>query len=393
MFFTPSQSFSDLMESELQESQNENNSLLRTLIPDEGTIKHYLCDEPSAYSCRQFSSLLTSTMEIVQNDCSDMELDQLIHDQSTPELLSTSTPDSSGNNLPDILSNRQLVTNTRRENLKLNFILLVKHGYKLTLTLNTDNSQVTETWHSNVVKQILATQFSSISLKSEYMSKQLTLDRFERLYMDEAITAFQGKTNFHLTLSLSDKSNSKLKANPNALASMCNGIRGFRKLERCDKITLLSNTFYDLFLMKGIVNYDPAIDGWEFPESGLTFDRRDVFLFDRFLNDGLTHIIETFPDRFRNDPKAVLLIYLLIIFNPDLPDLKHSEIVRYEQLTYVYLLGRYLRTVCDSDCEASDNHYRLMAKIDQVKLLRKKLVKQLPLMMIGSLENSISNAI
>ncbi|XP_025016990.1 uncharacterized protein LOC112539048 [Tetranychus urticae] len=277
------------------------------------------------------------------------------------------------------------------DNLKLNFIALVKRGYKLSLSLNTDNSEVDEPWNPDVSQKILSVSFSSLSLIAEYLSDDTKLNGYETLLMDEACVAFKGQKCMNLLANLNDRR--RAKASPDKLISICNGIKGFRKIETSDKITLLSNIYYHLHAMDGIVNYDPTIDGWDAPASDFKFDRRDTFLFNPFAHDAVVHVIETFPDQFRNDINVIILMYLIIIFNGDISGLKHPEIIRHEQFSYIYLLRRYLGTIFESDCEASDNHYRLMAKIEQLRLLTAKAKKELFLLLNEPMEETISKAI
>ncbi|XP_015789987.1 nuclear hormone receptor HR96-like isoform X1 [Tetranychus urticae] len=270
----------------------------------------------------------------------------------------------------------------------MNFIHLVKHGYKMSLSLNT-NSEIDEPWNANVGQKILSVYFSTLSLRSEYWPDDVKLDGFESLLMDEAYAAFKGQR----YLNLFALNNDRMRACPDKLISICNEIKGYRKILTSDKITLLFNMYYHLHTMDGVINYDSTIDGWDYPASDYKFDRRDTFIFNRSFHDGLNYVIETFPDRFRNDINVIILIYLIVIFNGDTTGLKCPEMIRHEQFSYIYLLRRYLRTVCESDCEASDNHYRLMVKIEHVRLLTEKTKNKFLRLLHEPLLETITKAI
>uniref|UniRef100_T1KHT9 Uncharacterized protein n=1 Tax=Tetranychus urticae TaxID=32264 RepID=T1KHT9_TETUR len=120
-------------------------------------------------------------------------------------------------------------------------------------------------------------------------------------------------------------------------------------------INLLSNIYNSLNLMEAVLNYDATIDGWDVSNynqlelflrtgslifvflrhsqfAGFKYDRRDTFIFNKHLHDGLVHVIETFPDRFRNDINVIILMYLIIIFNADIIGLKYPEMIRFSHI-------------------------------------------------------------
>ncbi|XP_015786983.1 uncharacterized protein LOC107364175 isoform X2 [Tetranychus urticae] len=343
---------------------NQSLALLNAFCSDEDTVKSYLIDGD-----QNNGQFLDSSMKTYDNYTENLlNFNDQSHGRWTIENLTSAQASISSCMNNDSLAVKSPLwpkINDEKFNLKSNFILLIERGYKLILSLNTDNSEVEEPWNPDVSQKILAVSFSSLSLRSEYLSDDTVLNGFESLLMDEAYAAFKGQRCLHLFTDLSNRS--LAKAIPDWLISICNEIKSFRKIETNDKITLLSSNYNHLNLMEGIFSYDATIDGWGF--SGFKYDRRDTFLFNKFLHDEMVKVIETFPDRFRNDINVIILMYLIIIFNADIIGLKHPEIIRHEQFSYIHLLRRYLRTVCESDCEASDNHYRLMAKIEQLRLL------------------------
>ncbi|XP_015787056.1 uncharacterized protein LOC107364239 [Tetranychus urticae] len=242
--------------------------------------------------------------------------------------------------------------------------------FKKILSLNVDNSKLKEPWIPSVGKKILATYYSPLNIKSEFLSNRIILDEFESLAVKEAVNAFHNIASSNVTISL--RNQVKPDPRPTEFVGTCEKVRAYRKLHAEDKITLLSNVFFDINAMKGIITYDHRTDS--FNCSGARLDRVDVFHSNPEAHDGLKHVIETFPDRWRNDLKAIALIYLIVIFNPDLPNLKYVDVVRLEQYSYIYLLGRYLESVCESPSDASDNLYRLMVKIDEIQKLRNNIV-------------------
>ncbi|XP_025016811.1 uncharacterized protein LOC107364157 isoform X2 [Tetranychus urticae] len=239
-------------------------------------------------------------------------------------------------------------------------------GFKSILSLCTETSIVKEPWKPKVAKKILAAYYTPINLKSEFLATQISLDEFQSIAMKEAVVAFHA-------LALREPVCYKQGGNddaacPGMLALACKDVRSYKKLLFEDKITLLSNIFFDIIALESVLTYDYLTDCWTC--SSIKISRRDVFRMDPSLHNGIVRIIETFPDRWRRDLTIRSLLYLIVIFNPDLPDLKFKEYIRLEQYTYIYILRRYLEMNCKSPCVASDYHYRLMAKIADIQNLR-----------------------
>ncbi|XP_015795677.1 uncharacterized protein LOC107372050 [Tetranychus urticae] len=244
-------------------------------------------------------------------------------------------------------------------------------GFKPALSLCTDTSLVDEPWKPSVAKKILAAYYTPLSLKSELLATKAALNEFQSLAMQEAVMAFHDIA-FHNNITIKQGRSNFPDVGPKTIVKACRRVKGFRRLLDDDKVTLLSSGLLDVMVLRSVLLYDHLTDSWSC--SGSRFARNDVFQ-DLSLLIGLTRVIETFPDRWRKDLTVACLIYLIIIFNPDLPYLQFSGSIRQEQYTYIYLLQRYLEMACKSPCDASDYHYRLMAKIEDIQNLRRDMQK------------------
>lgn len=263
-------------------------------------------------------------------------------------------------------------------------------GFKPVLSLCTDPSKVKEPWRPKVAKKILAAYYTPLNLKSEFLATQASLDEFQSLVLKEAVSAFHdvalvNTIIYKIGLSYPDSC-------PKILVGTCRKLRAYRRLQMDDRVTLLSSVFFDVVAMKSVLTYDHLTDSWNC--SGIRVDRRDVFRLDSSLHNGIVHVIETFPDRWRKDLTVAALLYLIIIFNPDLPNLKFKESIRLEQYTYIYLLQRYLESTCEFPYDASDYHYRLMVKIEEIQNLRKHMRNVFEMFIINySLSGCISKLV
>ncbi|XP_015783451.1 nuclear hormone receptor family member nhr-8 [Tetranychus urticae] len=234
------------------------------------------------------------------------------------------------------------------------------------LSLAKDCSKVQEPWIPSVAKKLLASYYSPLSMKSELLTNQVMLDAFESVALQEAVQAFKDiafiNPSCDSNLAEAIKQDFYSDPRPIELVYSCEKLRAYRKLNTEDKIHLMARAFFDINLVKAIVTYDETIDGWYsagriWPRTSVSWDSPNLA---KVIN-----LIETFPDFARNDINVVALLYLIVIFNPDLPKLKFRNGIRQEQYIYIYLLKRYLVSLFGSTCEASDYHYRLMVKIEQ----------------------------
>ncbi|XP_015795799.1 uncharacterized protein LOC107372148 isoform X2 [Tetranychus urticae] len=276
--------------------------------------------------------------------------------------------------------------------LRANTLLLARLGYKLTITLNTDNNKP-ETWNPKVAKKILSVDYSPLSLVKDCYPAQAPLDRLETFLLAEVVNAFQDDEPIKLP-DISLKVHTS--PSPQKFVTICRRLKSFRKLCIKDKIILLIGSFFEVTSMHFVYNYIQSTDEWICPEYGTRFGRRDLFIWNRLLHDMTVPVIESFPDRWRKDAIVEALISLIIIFNPDQVGLNFPDSVRQEQYVYIYLLKRYLESVCESPCDASDNLYRLMVGVETFRELGEITFKNMNAFLPGyyrSLRNLIIDEI
>uniref|UniRef100_T1KCA4 NR LBD domain-containing protein n=2 Tax=Tetranychus urticae TaxID=32264 RepID=T1KCA4_TETUR len=196
------------------------------------------------------------------------------------------------------------------------------------------------------------------------------LDGFEAFALQEAAHAIRGIVFTEHSDEVYQAHLSDLCADPRPvdLVSACQKSRAFRKLHLEDKIELLKNAFFDLNAMKNIINFDPEIDGLNF--CGVIYNREKLFTKNLYLRKKAFDLMDTFPNRFRTDINVCALLFLIIIFNPDLPELKYRYTIKSEQYVYIYLLRRYLVSCIEPICEALDYFYQLMTTIEEIRQLK-----------------------
>ncbi|XP_015794050.1 uncharacterized protein LOC107370591 [Tetranychus urticae] len=410
-----------------------NKMLLQVLSPSEDTIKTCLysdqhknnetcnntnCDQPTNSSstvnlgvdrfylknCRRFGSeidyinLYDATSDSIYSDT----IDQLVFNILNHNNLSLSALDT--NDYEDsetyyqyyddyqALQPTQQFTYNDYVKVRANNLLLARLGYKLTLTLNTDNDKP-ETWNPKVAKKILSVEYSPVSLVKDFYPAQAPLDQLETFLLAEVVDAFQDDEPINLPdISI------KVQTGPSPVkfVSICRKLRSLRKLCNNDKIALMSSSFYAVASLTVVLKYNQSTDDWINPAHGSRFRRRDLFIWNRLLHDKSVVVIESFPDRWRKDEVVEVLISLIVIFNPDQDGITFTDSVRHEQFVYIHLLKRYLESVCESPCDASDNLYRLMVAVEKFRELGEILCESINLFEAGyhrSLQNLIIDVI
>ncbi|XP_015789211.1 uncharacterized protein LOC107366147 isoform X2 [Tetranychus urticae] len=236
-----------------------------------------------------------------------------------------------------------------------------------------ENCLKNKIWNSNVGKKILAVNFSPMSIKSEFLSKETALDGFESFALQEAVSALHEIVRLKRAQGEGDlnESRANLYADPLPveLVRSCQKSRAFRKLTLHDKIILLKDAFLDLNAMKNVTTYDATIDGWLF--GGKICSRKLMYTANPNLLKKAVYFMDSFPVRFKSDFNVVALLFLVIIFNADLPRLRFKNTIKSEQYVYIYLLQRYLISSVQSHCEALEYFYQLMTIVEEIKVLKR----------------------
>lgn len=135
-----------------------------------------------------------------------------------------------------------------------NFSAPTSTEFRPAIKVNTPHSKTNEPWKASVAKKILEAYYSPLSLKSEFLATQIALDEFQSLAIKEAVAAFHDVA--LCTTSIGpDVCTAKF-------VNTCSKVRAYRRLHIEDKVTLLTNVFFDTIAMKSIITYDHLTDSW-----------------------------------------------------------------------------------------------------------------------------------
>ncbi|XP_025015966.1 uncharacterized protein LOC107372148 isoform X1 [Tetranychus urticae] len=433
MMKTDTQSNNAIISLSQSKVSNVNKRLLQVLSPSEDTIKTCLysdqhendnnvdCDQSTNSSktvnldrfhlkiSRRFGAkrseldcIYTYTYDMASDRMYSDLLDKVVFDivnHNNPRLSAMDIDDcqNSGSVYHQYYDDYQALQQTQHftyndyVRLRANTLLMTRLGYKFPLTLNTDNDKP-ETWNPNVAQTILSVDYSPLCVLRDYFAAQANLHQIESFLL-ELVNAFQHDEPIKMPdFAIRFKSN----PSPAKFVSICKKLRSLKKLCNNDKIVLMSSSFYGVSSMNAVLKYDQSTDEWIFPEYRSRFGRRDLFLWDRQLHDVTLLAIEALPHRWRTDEVVAVLTSLIIIFDPDAVGLNFPDSVRHEQYVYIYLLKRYLESICETPCDASDNLYRLMVGVEKFRELGEITCEHMNLVVPGyhrSLRNLIIDEI
>ncbi|XP_015795798.1 uncharacterized protein LOC107372147 isoform X2 [Tetranychus urticae] len=401
---TDTQSNNSIISLSQSKVSNVNKRLLQVLVPSEDTIKTCLYSDQhennnndncnrstnssNTMNSNRFHLKISRRFGVKQSDLDfiytyDMASDRMysdLLDKVVFDIVNHTKPSLSAMDIDDCqnletlyyqyyddcqaLQPTQHFTYNDYVRLRANTLLMTRLGYKFPLTLNIDNDKP-ETWNPNVAQTILSVDYSPLRVLRDYFAAQAHLEQIESFLL-ELVNAFQHDEPIKMPdFAIRFKSN----PSPAKFVSICKKLRSLKKLCNNDKMVLMSSSFYGVASMNIVLKYNHSTDEWIIPEYRSRFGRRDFFLWDRPLHDAFLLAIEALPDRWRMDEVVESLTSLIIIFDPDAVGLDFPDSVRHEQYVYIYLLKRYLESVCETPCDASDNLYRLMVGVEKFREL------------------------
>jgi hypothetical protein len=148
------------------------------------------------------------------------------------------------------------------------------------------------------------------------------------------------------------------------LIRMLGRITGFRILGRQDQITLVRNTCEEYFILRSAMAQATRGMPWLGPPLGypLNADAQAAI-----LEKGLL-FHNALRDEWRNNESIMLLLGLLVLFNPELTDLHSRESVAAENRRHRSLLKKTLFTLRQDPQRAYLEYCELMNKLSDLKL-------------------------
>ncbi|CAG2163400.1 unnamed protein product [Oppiella nova] len=153
------------------------------------------------------------------------------------------------------------------------------------------------------------------------------------------------------------------------IIQMCKTMAQFKELCEDDKIILLKASCPEIICLLSVLTFNfegefwtVAIDsenGVMLPLNVLKWENLNFYVI-------LKQFMITIKGEYDSDMSLIDLLMAIILFNPNRPDLKHKEIIKLQQKTYMYLLQRYLELKHNSKSESETRFLRLMNCLNEL---------------------------
>ncbi|CAG2173636.1 unnamed protein product [Oppiella nova] len=152
---------------------------------------------------------------------------------------------------------------------------------------------------------------------------------------------------------------------------MCKTMAQFKELCEDDKIILLKASCPEIICLISVTTFDFESEFWTVAtdsENGVMLPLNVLKWGKWNFYDILKQFMITIKGEYDSDMNLIDLLMAIILFNPNRPNLKHKEIVKLQQKTYMYLLQRYLEIKHNSKSESETRFLRLMNCLNELYL-------------------------
>jgi len=137
------------------------------------------------------------------------------------------------------------------------------------------------------------------------------------------------------------------------LVKMISAVSGFRVLDRHDQTLLLRHGCESFFVLRAAPSFSEA---------------KLAFLTANGLSYSIIAFYRDFPIEWRTNETVIVLLGIVLLFDPEVIDLNNRLTVTVEQMRYQAILKRVLFTICSSQGQvpAGEAHLRAMAAYSEL---------------------------
>lgn len=137
------------------------------------------------------------------------------------------------------------------------------------------------------------------------------------------------------------------------LIKTINSIATFRLLDRNDQTLLLKHGCESYFILRGITSFN---------------ENKIQILLQNGVSENTIGFYKDFPIKWRKNETVVLLLGMILLFNPEIPDLNSRLTVTIESLKYQSILKRVLYALCGNDIQmAAQTFNTLLSKLEHLQ--------------------------
>ncbi|XP_054169145.1 nuclear hormone receptor HR96-like [Oppia nitens] len=168
----------------------------------------------------------------------------------------------------------------------------------------------------------------------------------------------------------------KFETDIKKIVKFSKGLFAFNGLCDDDQICLIKYSIIEIVNLRILLHFNPNHRIWNILTDSDTSD----LLFIDILKEGKRNYYQNFCDfidkisaEWHSDKSIIDLLTAIILFDPNRPDLKHSESIKLQQQVYIYLLQRYLGIQFGSDCLAKTTFLRLLNSLNDLHIINNKI--------------------
>jgi len=153
---------------------------------------------------------------------------------------------------------------------------------------------------------------------------------------------------------------------------MTKKIDAFKAIQHHDQILLLKHCCLEYLILRGAMSYDPHQNVWKgpTPQSGYIVKMDAMKETQDNMFETSVKFYATFKEEWRTNETIMLLLGMVVLFNPEIPALKDEKAVRGTHELYKKILKRSLFEHSDRDPARTHEAFEaLMSKLNDLKIL------------------------
>ncbi|MFH4973321.1 hypothetical protein AB6A40_000030 [Gnathostoma spinigerum] len=171
------------------------------------------------------------------------------------------------------------------------------------------------------------------------------------------------------------------------MIKMMKRIETFKRIHHDDQLQLLKGSCMEYIILRGTMSFDPTQNTWKGPTQQSGYDVKMDAMKEAPDNlfENTIRFYATFKESWRMNERLMLILGMLVVFNPEIPGLRcPDEIMRTNQ-RYRSILKRLMFTLCDENRRITDIELKgILDKLWHLKALNHRAQR-----MIGDVDQAL----
>ncbi|XP_054169203.1 nuclear hormone receptor HR96-like [Oppia nitens] len=246
----------------------------------------------------------------------------------------------------------------------------------ITLTNNTNFDEISENTYQKLVELELTVLPIPPPISESNGFNEVECNRLMELFEATVGTHRPRPTNKVMAHTMQEVANFfllKFEVFIERFVKMTKCLSAFQSLCSNDQLAIVKFSCLEALFLRTALYFDYNSEHWTFiMDSNNALEFKLDLLKDSPL-DGIYVTFKKFLQNLRSewdfDPFVIDLLTVIVLFNPDRPNIIHKEIVKLQQQLYMYLLQRYLRLKYVSECESKTKFVKIMNSLEYLRHL------------------------